>query len=41
MKTVGLLRKAHYRGLAWFGWMFAFTAAVYNMRRVRALAAVA
>jgi transposase len=41
MKTVGLLRKTRYRGLARVGWMFTFAAAVYNLVRMRTLAAVA
>jgi transposase len=41
MKTVGLLRKARYRGVARLGWMFTFAAAVYNLARMRTLAAVA
>ena len=41
MKTVGLLRKARYRGVARVGWMFTFAAAVYNLVRMRTLAAVA
>jgi transposase len=41
LKTVGLLRKTRYRGLARVGWMFTFTAAVYNLVRMRTLAATA
>jgi transposase len=41
MKTVGLLRKTRYRGVARVGWMFTFAAAVYNLVRLRTLAAVA
>jgi transposase len=41
MKTVGLLRKTRHRGLARVGWMFTFAAAVYNLVRMRTLAAVA
>jgi transposase len=41
MKTVGLLRKTRHRGVARVGWMFAFAAAVYNLVRMRTLAAVA
>ena len=41
LKTVGLLRKARHRGVARVGWMFTFTAAVYNLVRMRTLAAVA
>jgi transposase len=41
MKTVGLLRKTRYHGVARVGWMFTFAAAVYNLVRMRTLAAVA
>jgi IS5 family transposase len=41
MKTFGLLRKTRYRGEARIGWMFTFAAAVYNLVRMRTLAAVA
>ena len=41
MKTVGLLRKTRHRGAARVGWMFTFAAAVYNLVRMRTLAAVA
>jgi transposase len=41
MKTVGLLRKVRHRGAARVGWMFTFTAAVYNLVRMRKLAAAA
>jgi transposase len=41
MNTVGLLRKTRYRGVAQVGWMFTFAAAVYNLVRMRTLAAVA
>jgi transposase len=41
MKTVGLLRKTRHRGVARVGWMFTFAAAVYNLVRLRTLAAVA
>jgi Transposase DDE domain len=41
LKTVRLLRKARHRGLARVGWMFTFAAAVYNLVRMRTLAAVA
>jgi transposase len=41
MKPVGLLRKTRYRGVAQVGWMFTFAAAVYNLVRMRTLAAVA
>jgi transposase len=40
MKTVGLLRKVRHRGVARVGWMFTFAAAVYNLVRMRTLAAV-
>jgi transposase len=40
LKTVGLLRKTRYRGGARVGWMFTFAAAVYNLVRMRTLAAV-
>jgi IS5 family transposase len=38
MKTVGLLRKLRHRGGPRVGWMFMFTAAVYNLVRIRNLA---
>jgi transposase len=41
MKTVGLLRKTRHRGMTRVGWMFTFAAAVYNLVRLRTLAAVA
>jgi len=41
MKMIGLLRKTRYRGLARVGWMFTFAAAVYNLVRMRTLAATA
>ena len=37
MKTVGLLRKVRHRGRSKVGWMFTFTAAVYDMVRMRRL----
>ncbi len=40
MKTIGLLRKTRHRGVARIGWMFLFTAAVYNLVRLRTLAVV-
>lgn len=40
LKTVGLLRKARHRGAFRVGWMFTFTAAVYNLVRMRNLAEV-
>ena len=39
MKTIGLMRKTRHRGSARVGWMFTFTAAVYNLVRMRTLAA--
>jgi hypothetical protein len=41
MKTVGLLRKMCHRGVARVGLMFTFAAAVYNLVRMRKLAAAA
>jgi transposase len=38
-KTVGLLRKLRHRGLELVGWIFTFTAAAYNLMRMRKLAA--
>lgn len=35
MKTVGLMRKTRHRGVARVSWMFTFTAAVYNLVRMR------
>ena len=40
MKTVGLLRKTRHRGRHRVGWMLTFTAAVYNLVRIRNLAEV-
>lgn len=37
MKSIGLLRKLRHRGLERVGWMFTFTAAVYNLMRIRNL----
>jgi len=37
IKTVGNLRKTRHRGLARVDWMFTFTAAVYNLVRMRTL----
>ena len=37
MKTVGLQRKLRHRGKARVGWMFTFTAAAYNLVRIRNL----
>lgn len=39
MKTVGMLRKTRHRGLERVGWIFTFTAAAYNLVRMRNLAA--
>jgi transposase len=39
MKTVGLLRKTRHRGVKRVGWMFTFTAAAYNLVRMRTLLA--
>jgi IS5 family transposase len=41
LKTVGLLRKVRHRGMARVGWMFTGAAAVYNLVRMRTLAAAA
>lgn len=41
MKTVGLFRKTRHKGLARVGWMFQFTAAAYNLVRMRKLLAPA
>jgi IS5 family transposase len=37
MKTIGLIRKTRHRGTARVGWMFIFTAAAYNLIRIRNL----
>ena len=37
MKTVGGLRKTRYRGVERVGFSFVFTAAVYNLVRMRTL----
>ena len=37
MKTVGLLRKLRHRGLERVGWIFTFTAAAFNLVRIRNL----
>lgn len=37
LKTVGLMRKVRHRGVAKVGWMFTFSAAVYNLVRIRNL----
>jgi hypothetical protein len=39
LKTVGLLRKTRHPGVARVGWMFSFGLAVYNLVRLRTLAA--
>jgi len=39
LKTVGLMRKVRHRGSRKVGWMFTFAAAVYNLVRMRNLAA--
>jgi transposase len=39
MKTVGLLRKLRHRGTARVNWVFLFTAAAYNLIRMRTLMA--
>jgi len=36
-KTIGLLRKMRHRGLALVSWVFTFTAAAYNLMRLRTL----
>jgi hypothetical protein len=38
MKTVGLMRKTRHRGQRKVGWVFVFTAAAYNLVRMRNLA---
>ena len=40
IKTVGLMRKTRHRGLERVGWMFTFTAAAYNLVRIRNLQAI-
>jgi transposase len=40
IKTVALMRKTRHRGMARVGWMFTFTAAAYNLVRIRNLGAV-
>src|SRR2546428_801356 len=40
VKTVALMRKVRHRGVQRVGWMFTFAAAVYNLIRIRNLAAV-
>jgi transposase len=39
LKTIGMLRKTRHRGLSRVGWMFTFTAAAYNLVRMRTLLA--
>ena len=39
MKTIGLLRKLRHRGGPLVGWIFTFTAAAYNLVRLRTLLA--
>ena len=39
MKTIGLLRKLRHRGEPKVGWIFRFTAAAYNLIRIRNLVA--
>ncbi len=39
IKTVGLMRQTRHRGQERVGWMFTFTAAVYNLVRIRNLQA--
>lgn len=38
MKTIGLLRKVRHRGREKIDWTFTFTAAAYNLVRLRSLA---
>ena len=40
MKTIAFMRKTRHRGVDRVGWMFTFTAAVYNLVRLRNLALV-
>ena len=40
IKTVGHLRKTRYRGQERVGWVFTFTAAAYNLVRIRNLTVV-
>jgi hypothetical protein len=37
MKTIGLMRKLRHRGTTLVDWMFTFTAAAYNLVRMRRL----
>ena len=41
MKTVGMLRKTRHRGVSKVGWVFTFTAAAYNLVRMRTLLSLA
>jgi transposase len=41
MKTVGMLRKTRHRGIFKVGWVFTFTAAAYNLVRMRKLLSLA
>ena len=41
MKTVGLMHKTRHRGHRKAGWVFSFTAAAYNLVRLRNLAVAA
>jgi IS5 family transposase len=41
LKTVGLMRKLRHRGTDRVDWMFVFACAVYNLVRIRNLAAAA
>jgi transposase len=41
MKMIGLMRKTRHRGQARVGWQFLFTAAVYDLMRMRRLVAAA
>jgi transposase len=40
MKTIGLMRKTRHKGTDRVGWMFVFTAAAYNLVRIRNLVGV-
>lgn len=40
LKTIGLMRKSRHRGVLRVWWMFTFTAAVYNLVRMRNLVEV-
>ena len=41
LKTIGLMRQTRHRGRRRVGWMFVFSLAVYNLVRIRNLAAAA